>query len=464
MIKLMPFQETGRDFLALRQNAILADDMGLGKTYQVLEAIKKVDIQSGIVVCPQSIRRSWVKRTRGQMPLAFIKEIISSKTMPDPGAFNIINYDIAWKEPLISALAAQRWQVMVCDESHYLKNIDAKRTKKILGKGGLYSRCERRWMITGTPVLNRPIELYTVLRSLFPQQLGEKYQSYYDFAYRFCAAYQGQFGFDCSGASNLGELSEILRPLMLRRMKSDVLKDLPAVTYDKVYLDPSDKLIKLIQLEHAEYNAGETIGESSSVRQAIGVIKVSAAIKHLRNVLEEKGKVVVFIWHAAVVDGLMEEFKGQAVRYTGKENVHEKEKAVHRFQTDPAIKLFIGNVQSAGFGVDGLQDVCDTAVFVEMSYVPEVIRQCIDRLNRMGQKSPVQIQFLIAENSVDEDIIDTLSNKAKNINLIMGDRKEVDFVETRCAVCKRVTEMKKLKRVVKLTVCEACKKEMECVL
>ena len=464
MIKLLPFQEVGRDFLCLRQNAILADDMGLGKTFQILEAIKKLGLNSGLIICPQSIRRSWVKRTREQIPLAFIKEITSPKMVPEPSAINIVNYDIVWKEPLFSLLYEQTWPVMVCDESHFLKNIEAKRTKLILGRKGLYNRCERRWMATGTPILNRPIELYTVLRALFPVALGQRYQSYYDFAYRFCAAYQGTFGFDVTGASNLDELSKILKPLMLRRLKSEVMKDMPAVTYDKIYLDPSDKLIRLTELERREFDAGRVIGENSSLRQALGVIKTHAAIKHIQDLLYEKKKIVVFIWHKSVADALMAAFDGSAVRYTGDQSAKEKEAAIERFQKDPSVSLFIGNIQSAGFGVDGLQDVCDTAIFVEMSYVPNEIRQAIDRLNRMGQKSPVQVQFLVAEKSVDEELINTLSGKAKNINQIMSEEKEVAFVETKCRMCGQVKEIKDLKRAARITVCADCKKEMECVL
>lgn len=462
MIRLMPFQETGRDFLVLRQNAILADDMGLGKTFQILEAIKKLGIQSGIIVCPQSIRRSWVKRTREQMPLAFIKEITSSQVIPDPSAFNIVNYDIIWKEPLRSHLLQGQWQVLVCDESHALKNIDAKRTKFVLGKKGLYLRCERRWLATGTPVLNRPVELYAPLRALFPSFLG-KYTSYYDFAYKFCAGYQGTFGFDATGASNLDELCKILKPFMLRRLKSEVVGYLPPVTYDKVYLDPSDKLIKLIEKEREEFSAKNLIGETSTTRQAIGVIKTQAAIKHIRELLNTKQKIVVFVWHKAVVESLMEEFKNEAVRYTGSESTTEKDTAINRFQTDPSARLFIGNIKSAGYGVDGLQNVCDTALFVEMSYVPNEIKQAIDRLNRMGQKNPVQVQFLVAEKSIDEDLIDSLAGKAKNINIIMDEQKEVAFVDTRCRLCGKTTEIKQLNRVSKIAVCKDCSKEMECV-
>ena len=462
MIKLMPFQELGRDFLVLRNNAILADDMGLGKTFQILEAIKKLGLQSGIILCPQSIRRSWVKRTREQIPLAFIKEITSPQVPPDPTAFNIVNYDIVWKEPLRTRLLTNQWPVLVADESHALKNIDAKRTKFVLGKKGLYLRCDRRWLATGTPVLNRPIELYPTLRSLFPTFLG-RFTSYYDYAYKFCAGYQGTFGFDATGASNLEELSKILKPIMIRRLKSEVIKDLPPVTYDKVYLDPSDKLVKLIEQERREY-AKHVLAETSTTRQAIGVIKTQAAIGHIKNILEEKQKLVVFVWHKAVVDALKEEFKNESVTFTGSESSREKEEAITRFQKDPKCRLFVGNIKSAGFGVDGLQSVCDTALFVEMSYVPNEIKQAIDRLNRIGQKSPVQIQFLVAEKSIDEDLIDSLTTKARNINIIMDERKEVAFVETKCHTCKKPTEIKNLKRVVGMSLCPDCQKEMECVL
>lgn len=463
MLKLLPFQEIGRDFLALRENAILADDMGLGKTYQALEAIKKLRLSSGIIICPQSIRRSWVKRIREQIPMAFIKEISSPKIVPEISAFNVVNYDIIWKEPLITFLKEQYWPVMIADESHYLKNIDAKRTKFILGKKGLYSKCQRRWLMTGTPLLNRPIELYPTLRSMFPAFLGKNI-GFYDYAYKFCAGYQGTFGFDCTGASNLEELAKILHPLMLRRLKSEVQKELPKVSYDKIYLDPSDKLISLTEQERKEFDAKKVIGAVSSIRRALGIIKATAAINHLKDLLEEKQKIVVFIWHQDVAKMIYEAFPGQAVLYTGSESAKAKEDAVLAFQKDPEKKIFIGQILAAGIGLDGLQYVCDICVFVETSYVPGEIRQAVDRLSRMGQTKPILAQFLIAENSIDEQVINALTEKAKNINIILGERGETEFIETRCKVCGKITEIKNLKRVAKLTACEDCRKNMECLI
>lgn len=463
MIKLLPFQEIGRDFLALRSNAILGDDMGLGKTYQALEAIKKARIPSGIIVCPQSIRRSWVKRIREQIPDAFIKEITSPKYIPEVSAFNVVNYDLIWKEPFVTMLKETQWPLLLCDESHYLKNIEAKRTKTLLGRNGIHNRCVRRWLMTGTPILNRPVELYPALRALFPEFLG-KYRDFYDYAYHFCSGHQGPFGFDCTGASNLDELSNILRPIMLRRLKSDVQSQLPAVSYEKIYLDSSDKLIKLTELERREFDAKKVIGEISSLRRALGVIKAQATINHLTNILEEKQKIVVFVWHKDVAAMITEAFPGKVVKYTGTESPKEKDAAVESFRNNPAINIFVGQILSAGIGLDGLQYVCDTCVFAEMSYVPGEIRQAVDRLSRMGQTKPVLAQFLIAENSIDERVIDTLTEKAKNINTILGERGTTDFIGTKCKVCGKTTEIASIKRVIQIPVCQECRKNMECLL
>jgi len=463
VIELYPFQEIGRDFLALRNNAILADDMGLGKTYQALEAIKKLNLYSGLIICTQSTRHTWAKRVREQMPEAFVKEITSPKILPDVNAFNVVNYDIVWKKPLIDKLKEIIFPVMVCDESHALKSMDAKRTKFILGKKGLYLNCKRRWLMTGTPVLNRPIELYPALRSLFPTFLG-RYTGYYDFAFKFCGGHQAPFGFDATGASNLEQLCAILKPIMLRRLKEDVLEDLPEVTYEKIYLEATDKLMALTEKENKLYRDNEALGENASIRRTLGVIKATAAIKHLKNLLEEREKVVVFIWHTDVARAIVEAFPNESVLYTGKESAKEKEEALTKFRKDPKTRLFVGQLISAGIGVDGLQYVSDVCVFVEMSYVPGEIRQAVDRLNRIGQDKPVLAQFLVAEDSLDEKLINTLIVKAKNINTIMGEKGVTEFIGTKCGICGRTVELKQLKRALTLTVCKQCKKEMECIL
>lgn len=463
MKKLYPFQIVGKDFLASRRNAILADDMGLGKTIQFIEAAKTIKAHNAIIVCPLGVRRSWVKTLRDQHPTVFIKEITSSKQLPDTTAFNIINYDNVWREPFFKEAMRHSWKLLGCDEAHFLKSIPSKskRTKAILGMHGLYNKCEYRWMMTGTPVLNRPVELYPMLRALAPEILGP-YTDFYKFAFKFCGAYQDTFGFNTSGASALPELAKILKPLMIRRLKEEVLPDLPDITYEKVYLDPTDKLMALTRQEKAEQD--KQLSQISSIRRALGTIKLAAAIEHLEDLVLMKPKVICFTWHKDVAAGLKNHFKDKAVLYTGEESISEKERAKDAFIQNNGVQLFVGQLKAAGVGLDGLQAVCDTVVFVEMSYVPGEILQACDRIRRIGQDRRVLAQFLIAEDSMDEELVDSLTEKSKNIKTILEEKGDYAFISSECQVCRKPYEMKKLRRVAKLTVCKECENLMECLV
>jgi SWI/SNF-related matrix-associated actin-dependent regulator 1 of chromatin subfamily A len=460
MITLYPFQETGRDFLAARENAILADDMGIGKTVQSVEALKKIDAKNGIIVCPLSVRRTWAKFLRTQYPSCFIKEIVSTRVPIDKRAFNVVNYDIIWREPLISEFKRHKWDVLICDEAHFLKTKESKRTKAIIMRNGIYKNCSFRWMLTGTPVLNRPSELYPILRALCPEALGV-YSDFYRYAYQFCGAFQDTFGFNTSGATHLDQLGDLLSSVMLRRMKKDVLKDIPAVTYSKVYLDPSDKLITLSKKE--KDSVVNQIGEIASLRRSLGLLKIKPAIDHINTLLTERNKVVVFAWHTDVIAGIKEHFKDRAVVYTGAESAKEKGEAIDAFTGREDINLFVGQLKAAGVGIDGLQKVCDVCVFVEMSYVPGEILQAIDRLCRIGQVNPVLAQFLVCEDSMDEELVDGLTDKSKNIKTIMREEAYAKFVLAACGVCSTKVELNKLKPSCGMAVCKSCAKEMESI-
>lgn len=457
MIQLYPFQTTGRNFLASSNNAILADDMGLGKTVQAIEAAKAINAQNGVITCPLSVRRSWVKALRDQFPSCFIREITSPKVLIDPRAFNIVNYDIVWREPLISQFKRHNWDVWIADEAHFLKTKESKRTKALIMRDGLYNRCTHRWMLTGTPILNRPVELYPLLRALCPEILGD-YKDFYKYAYKFCGAFQDSYGFNTSGASNLGLLSSILSKVMLRRMKREVLKDLPSVTYQKIYLDPTDKLMALVAKE--KESSESTI---LSLRRALGGLKIKPSIDHIEELLKIKEKIVVFAWHTDVITGLKDHFGSAAVVYTGAETISQKDAAIKAFTSNEKVKIFIGQLRAAGVGIDGLQKVCDVCVFVEMSYVPGEILQAIDRLCRIGQESQVLAQFLVAEDSMDESLVDSLTVKAKNIKTLTGDSTEGKFVSSNCQVCLTPFEFSSLKAVAGMAVCKNCEKLLSCL-
>ena len=168
MDKLMPFQEEGVEFLKAHKHALLADDMGLGKTAQAIVAANELKANKILVICPASVKIHWMHEFRKWTDKPYALQIINKKS--DKIYFNtritIINYDLVISKGIYNQLIHQEFGVGICDEAHYLKNLTAKRTKAILGKKGILTHCFCKWMLTGTPILNRPIELFPILRTL----------------------------------------------------------------------------------------------------------------------------------------------------------------------------------------------------------------------------------------------------------------------------------------------------------
>jgi SNF2 family DNA or RNA helicase len=191
---------------------------------------------------------------------------------------------------------------------------------------------------------------------------------------------------------------------------------------------------------------------------------VAPAIQHLNELLEVKEKVVVFAWHTDVIQGLKDHFGDKAVVYTGAETPKEKEEAVNAFIGRKEVELFIGQLRAAGVGLDGLQKVSEVCVFVELSYVPGEVVQAVDRLCRIGQTNPVLAQFLVCEDSMDEELVDGLTKKSANIKTVMAETSDSKFALSKCAACGEQVEFSKLKAAAGMAVCKSCAKKMECLL
>uniref|UniRef100_A0A6M3M5E4 Putative helicase n=1 Tax=viral metagenome TaxID=1070528 RepID=A0A6M3M5E4_9ZZZZ len=419
-MKPYEFQLEGIEFLRTRRNALLALDMGLGKTMVAILAIREISTTNTLVICPASVKYNWKKEIDKWWPgrSVHIVEGRSKKEIPQAD-FVIINYDLLISKLVLMQLIKRKWGVLVLDELHYLKNNAAKRTKAVYYPKGIASCADRVWGLTGTPVLNRPIELFSHLKALCPERLAPKYLSRYDFAQQFCDARETKWGRDESGASNLEELSQILEGFMLRRLKKDVLKELPDKTYQTIYLK-SKRTDTAKERKAYERSKESILGELASLRRENGIKKIPQIVEHVKNILEEKRKLVVFCYHRDVIRGLREklaEYNPAVIE--GATISRKRQDEVDKFRTDNKTRVFIGQIQAAGVGTDGLQDVCDTVVFAELHYVPGSLHQAIDRCHRIGQNNPVLVQFLVAEGSIDEDIAQTVARKEKIIAQIV---------------------------------------------
>lgn len=407
---IKPFQSEGVAFLKDKTNALLADEMGTGKTLQALCAMHQAPNVKALILCPASVKYNWAREVK-EWGFPYTTQVVeSAKCEIADKDITIINYDQIIKKQRRFELFIRQWTHLVADESHMLKNYQAKRTEAVLGAYGIKNKAARRWMMTGTPVLNRPIELYPVLKALVPDRLG-KYVRWIAYAKRYCEGREGMWGFDVSGADNLEELAVMLDGFMLRRLKKDIMSQLPDKVFEKILINSSKKC--------------EVDVTDNTLRQDVGMAKVTATVDHVKNILEEKDKVVVFGYHRAV----LEELRNKLARYNpvlvyGGGTARDKDDAVQRFINDPSCKVFIGNILAAGTGVNGLQKVTDTAVFIELVYTPGTMYQACDRLHREGQKDSVLIQFMVIANSVDEEMLDAIIKKEKVIHKITRDDKD----------------------------------------
>ncbi len=301
-------------------------------------------------------------------------------------------------------------------------------------------RAKRRVLLSGTPIVNRPIELWPIVRSLDPQGLGKSFWAY---AGRYCGAVQTRYGLDTSGASNLDELQQKLRAsFMVRRLKRDVLTDLPPKVRQIIEI-PAAGMEHLVDTEKAQYAqhraeierlqaqaealreaggadyagaveklqeaTGAAFTEMSAIRHELALAKLPHVIEHVEAAIENTGKVVVMCWHHDVVDALAAHFGAEAVVVSGKVSIADRNKAVERFQTESGCKLFIGTIKAAGVGLT--LTASSTVIFAELWWVPGDISQAEDRCHRIGQTDFVLVQHLVVDGSIDATQAKTLVEK-----------------------------------------------------
>ena len=454
MNEFLPYQVDGIDFLSSRNHAMLCDEMGLGKTIQAIGAINTLRARKVLVVCPATLKLNWKRELEKWLDRPLSIQVVSkTNAIVDPAAdVVIVNYDLLTygAQTLLQALSHQKspncrstsgliltqllrreWAVGIFDESHYLKNMDSLRTKAVLHRNRLASRCVYKWFLTGTPILNRPSELYPIFKSVFPNVI-EPFTTYTSYAKQFCGAYFNGYKLWDRGASNIPELCRRSKRavIMLRRLKEDVLPELPDKQYQLVPLLDRDNsaAVPLIneslswQIKLKRQDIGGELGEIAELRHRIAKAKLPLCIEHINCLLETKEKIVVFAYHKDVIDSLEEAFKKSCVRLDGSTGQKERQEAVDKFQSDAKTRIFIGQIQAASVGIT--LTAASTVVFVESSWVPGEIAQAVDRCHRIGQKNMVLAQFLIIADTIEEHMLATVIDKLKTIKRIHGEEDE----------------------------------------
>ena len=439
--EMMAFQKVGLGFIeAAGGNAMIADQMGTGKTCQSLAYLAlHPEMRPAVIVCPASLKLNWQREAEMWLETDDVVEVIKNgkpySLTGDIGLI-IINYDVLKK--WLPELQRCKPQVLIYDESHYIKSPKSARSK---AAAQLAKSVPHKILLTGTPVLNRPAELWHQLQIIDSKTYTQS--KFFQWHKRYAGARQLHFGqktvLDISGATNLGELAASLRGIMIRRTKADVLPDLPTKRRQIIFVSIDnrreyDRAEKDFMAWVAEQKGQAAADRASNVEQlsiveALRQIaiqgKMKQAIAWISDFLETGEKLVVFATHRATVDALMQEFSKVAVRLDGGMCAEEKQISVDRFQSDSEIRLFIGNIQAAGVGITLAE--ASNVLFVELGWTPALMEQAEDRTHRIGQKNAVNIYFMIAENTIDEKIVNLLEAKGGITSASIGDNSDIAF-------------------------------------
>jgi SWI/SNF-related matrix-associated actin-dependent regulator 1 of chromatin subfamily A len=436
----MPFQNAGVEYAVNRTNTLIGDQMGLGKTIQAILIANAISARRVLILCPASIRLNWAREIRdwSVIPKVRTYPILKSADGVSPTAHYVIcSYDLARNPGIHAALCQTEWDLLILDEGHYLKSLDAQRTRAVFGGGTdrfkdnwLANRAKHVVAMTGTPLPNRPRECYTMARALDWESID--FLSYDRFLYRYNPSMQlGMHSIEERG--RLPELQARLRcNIMVRRLKKDVLPQLPDKRYEMTYIEPNGAIKEVLQKEALiDFDPDQLFEPSfsldgtpiSTLRREMGEAKTPRAIEHIRYLLDivEVPKIVVFCHHKSVMDMLIEALHGYGIEQNrGGMTTQAKDEAKLNFISgDP--RIFIVQLDTSE-GIDGLQHVSSYAVFVEPAWRPGTNEQCVDRCHRIGQHDNVVAQFIIAEGSFDEKVLHAVIGKAQVTHEVLDAR------------------------------------------
>jgi SWI/SNF-related matrix-associated actin-dependent regulator 1 of chromatin subfamily A len=446
----LPYQLAGIAYLAKRERVLLADEQGLGKTIQVL-GLANLDptINKALVVCPPSVVLVWRDEARRWLLWPRRVEVATAKEWPEEADWVIVHWAIVAR--YAERIRKTKWDLVVADEAHYAKNRKAQRTQALVGGGGLAPLTARRVLaLSGTPIPNRPIELQTVARWLWPNAAWTKWVHW---AKRYCGGYQGSWGWVVDGATHLNELQENLRAAgMLRRRKVDVLAELPEKIHRLVPLEANDEAArKALDEERQALASWEKGGDLDRARQAkekaaeegeeaykeavralrsvemaafeaiakarhmTALAKAPRVAEHVLDALETDPahKVVLFAHHKDVITslrGALEAAGHVCVAITGDTPVAERGKVVRRFQEDPEVRVFLGSIRAAAEGIT--LTAASHVIFAELDWTPGIMAQAEDRCHRIGQDRGVLVEHVVLDGSIDARIAKVLMSKA----------------------------------------------------
>ena len=413
--------------------ALLADDMGLGKSLQAITVLRRVKYFPAVICVPAFLKYNWIQEIEKFAPELDVF-ICSGQTpnLPRKHRFQIyvINYDIL--QYWVSEFLKMQVQFLVFDESHFLKNKSAKRTKSALK---LSQRTSRVLLMTGTPIENKPVEIFfqisLINTGIFPNWLK--------FAKRYNSCRRTMFGWQMGKAKNTQELNEILlNTCMIRRKKEDVLTELPPIIrqvipveidnrqeYQEAEADIIDWISKNTELNVQKARKVEAQIKLDKLKMISGLGKINQIVEWLMEESQNQ-KLVVYCYHKRILAELDSKLKNH-ILFSAEIPTSERQGLVNLFQENEKKRIFLTTLKVGGTGLT--LTASHTTVFIQLGWNPGLHDQCEARVHRIGQKSDsVNAIYFIAKDTVEEKILGLIDGKRSDIRKVI-DGEEVEDTE-----------------------------------
>ena len=443
---LRDFQIGGVMYAAKAKRCFIADEMGLGKTLEAIATVDTLKAYPVLVICPTSVKLNWQNEWNKWIPGkkiqilsgSSIANLLKRSSIRKDTEIVIINYDVL--DNYFEDIEKAGFKAVILDESHYVKSAGARRT------GFVNKICigmEYIFMLTGTPILNRPGELVTQLKIL---RHLERFGGELGFVRKYCTT---GYGGKIIGGKNLDYLNEHMRSFCyIRRNKKDVLKDLPdkqrtnlqvEIANRKEYDSAEEDLVKFVHekaLHDEKFDASlaglrveerilrrQTYADSKAVKamNAMGLVKIEVLkqvaakgkliplFEWIEDFLENEDKLVVFADHIDIQKTIIERFPDNTTHLFGEDSIEVRDANVKKFQTDPNCKMIVCSLKAGGLGIT--LTAASTVVMVEQGWNPAIHDQAEDRLHRIGQKESVNVYYFLGKNTIDEDIRELIERK-----------------------------------------------------
>ena len=416
--KIKDYQWKGIQFIILHSGTLMADEMGLGKSLQSLAAALYLQAFPLLIICPASLKLNWLNECLKWLPVTPQGVFVAGTKQEFNLKYSIyiINYEQVEKYLLKGTYQTPKFKFCIIDESHYVKNNKANRTKAVKK---VVEEIPHVVCNTGTPITNTPYDLYSQLLILntFRQHFGKKV----DFVYRYCGGVN-RWGAPLNVGTNLDELNVKLNNFMIRRYKKDVLKELPNTRdiiipieisdynkYLKMEKECIEELIKKypnadILVNLLKKNPVNVLSEFTKLRRCIGQLKFTVIKDWLDNwLISNPGKkIVVYTHFVDLAELLHSNYKEQSVLFTGRLNLKAKEEVLKKFKTIREVRIIFCTIQSIKTGINLTE--ASTTLFCELPWTPADMEQAKARIHRIGQEDICENYILLASNTLEEYI------------------------------------------------------------